>query len=102
MPFDATVESKYFLDALELFHETQWLYEYPVTEILIRKSLEEFPEGWLTNLMMLDNSELNELVVNRITKVCKDVCSKRLTFFYWKFFKFKLKFFFNYKICKKN
>lgn len=71
MVLDEDNQSEYFRDALNLFYETQWLYRFPVTEILVRNSLDEFPQGWLETLGSLDNDEINELVVNKITKVCK-------------------------------
>lgn len=68
--FDDKVEEKYFCQALDLLNETQWLYKFPVTELLIRNSLELFPEEWILALRDMKNEELNELVVNRkINKV---------------------------------
>ncbi|KAK2579792.1 hypothetical protein KPH14_012184 [Odynerus spinipes] len=56
---------KYFLDALCLFHETQWIYNHPVTEILINGSLDAIPEEWLNILKSLRNEEFNNFVVKK-------------------------------------
>ncbi|XP_043279557.1 methyltransferase-like protein 25 isoform X2 [Venturia canescens] len=62
---DGEGDEEYFCQVLDLLHETQWLYKFPVTEILIRNTLENFPDGWMSALRNLNNEELNELVVNK-------------------------------------
>lgn len=61
----------YFLDALKLFHETQWLYNIPVTDLLTSGVLDLFPKEWLHTLQILENEELNDFVVNKRIKVGK-------------------------------
>ncbi|CAL7948465.1 unnamed protein product [Xylocopa violacea] len=61
-------ESMYFLDALNLFVEMQWLYNTPVTDLLTKGLLDLFPKEWLNDLQMLENEELNDFVVKRTTK----------------------------------
>ncbi|XP_012273858.1 methyltransferase-like protein 25 [Orussus abietinus] len=63
-----TAERKYFLGSLKLFSESRWLYEDPVTKLLLRGHLDNFPEGWLEALKDLDCRELNEFVVKKTTK----------------------------------
>lgn len=61
----------YFLDALNLFIETQWLYNIPVTNLLTEKLLDLFPKEWLNVLQTLENEEFNNFVIKKITKVNK-------------------------------
>ncbi|KOC65854.1 Uncharacterized protein C12orf26 [Habropoda laboriosa] len=61
-------ENIYFLDALNLFIETQWLYNTPVTDLLTKGLLDLFPKQWLNVLQTLENEELNDFVVRKITK----------------------------------
>ncbi|KAF7379047.1 hypothetical protein HZH66_015281 [Vespula vulgaris] len=61
--------NKYFLDALCLFHETQWIYNHPVTEILVKGSLDAIPKEWLDVLQSLSSEELNNFVVNKTLPV---------------------------------
>lgn len=63
---DEDLLNKYFLDALCLFYDTRWLYNHPVTEILINGSLDAIPKEWLNILQTLQNEELNNFVVNKI------------------------------------
>ncbi|PBC25399.1 hypothetical protein APICC_09447 [Apis cerana cerana] len=58
----------YFLDALNLFIETQWLYNIPVTNLLTEKLLDLFPKEWLNVLQTLENEEFNNFVIKKITK----------------------------------
>ncbi|XP_076297443.1 methyltransferase-like protein 25B isoform X1 [Lasioglossum baleicum] len=60
-------EHKYFLDALNLFFETQWLYNTPVTDLLTKGLLDSFPREWSNNLETLENQELNDFVVKKTT-----------------------------------
>lgn len=57
--------TKYFQDALCLFHKTQWIYNHPVTEILVKGSLDDIPKEWLDVLQSLSSEELNNFVVNK-------------------------------------
>lgn len=68
---DVSAEKKYFSEALYLFHETQWLHNVPVIEILTRASLDAIPKEWMEHLQALENDELNNFVVERIIKVKK-------------------------------
>ncbi|CAK9833151.1 Methyltransferase-like protein 25B [Anthophora retusa] len=61
-------ENIYFLNALNLFIETQWLYNTPVTDLLTDGLLDLFPKQWLNALQILENEELNDFVVKKITK----------------------------------
>ncbi|XP_032669325.1 protein RRNAD1-like [Odontomachus brunneus] len=65
---DINAEKKYFLEALRLFYETQWLHNVPVTEILTQGCLDAIPEEWMKHLQILQNDELNNFVVNKTTK----------------------------------
>lgn len=67
------VENTYFMDALHLFAEMQWLYNTPVTDLLTGGLLDFFPKEWLCALQLLENKELNDLVVKKTTKVGKDI-----------------------------
>ncbi|XP_015189445.1 PREDICTED: methyltransferase-like protein 25 isoform X2 [Polistes dominula] len=60
---------QYFLEALCLFHKTQWIYNHPVTEILINGSLDAIPKEWLDVLQSLSNNKLNNFVVNKTLPV---------------------------------
>ncbi|KZC11559.1 PREDICTED: methyltransferase-like protein 25 [Dufourea novaeangliae] len=60
-------EHKYFLDVLNLFFETQWLYNTPVTDLLTKGLLDLFPKEWLNVLQTLENQELNDFVVTKKT-----------------------------------
>ena len=60
---------EYFVNALDFFNDMQWSYNTPVTEVLLRKCLNKFPEGWLETLQKLENDELNDFVVQRKFKV---------------------------------
>ncbi|CAK9833150.1 hypothetical protein ANTRET_LOCUS9877 [Anthophora retusa] len=66
-------ENIYFLNALNLFIETQWLYNTPVTDLLTDGLLDLFPKQWLNALQILENEELNDFVVKKITKVGKKI-----------------------------
>ncbi|XP_017878991.1 methyltransferase-like protein 25 isoform X2 [Ceratina calcarata] len=61
-------EHIYFLDSLNLFVETQWLYNTPVTHLLSEGLLDLFPNEWSTALQRLENEELNDFVVRKTTK----------------------------------
>lgn len=65
------VANIYFLDALNLFIETQWLYNTPVTNLLTEGLLDLFPKEWLNVLQTLENEEFNNFVIKKITKVSK-------------------------------
>lgn len=62
------MEEQYFLDVLHFLHETQWLYNTPVTEILTAEILDKFPEDWLAALEKLEYNDLNEFVVKKTIK----------------------------------
>lgn len=62
-------EHTYFLESLNLFVETQWLYNTPVTHLLTEGLLDLFPKEWLSHLECLENEELNDFVVRKMTKV---------------------------------
>ncbi|XP_078038148.1 methyltransferase-like protein 25B isoform X1 [Augochlora pura] len=64
---DKCTENKYFLDALNLFFETQWLHNTPVTDLLTKGLVDSFPKEWLNVLEMLENQELNDFVVEKKT-----------------------------------
>lgn len=66
---DTNAEKKYFLEALCLFYETQWLHNIRVTEILTKGSLDALPKEWLEHLRLLKNDELNDLVTKKTIKV---------------------------------
>lgn len=66
---DTEAEKKYFLEALCLFRETQWLHNVPVTEILTTASLDSAPKEWMKHLEILENDELNDFVVEKTIKV---------------------------------
>lgn len=68
---DKCTEHKYFLDALNLFLETQWLYNAPVTDLLTKGLLDSFPREWSSKLETLENQELNDFVVKKTTNVGK-------------------------------
>nr|XP_012220945.1 PREDICTED: methyltransferase-like protein 25 [Linepithema humile]XP_012220946.1 PREDICTED: methyltransferase-like protein 25 [Linepithema humile] len=65
---DVDAEKKYFFEALCLFHETQWLHNIPVIEILTRASLDAIPKEWMEHLQTLENDELNNFVVEKTIK----------------------------------
>ena len=65
------IADTYFLDALNLFLDTQWLYNTPVTDLLTEGILNSFPKEWLSALQILENGELNDFVVKKMTKVGK-------------------------------
>ncbi|EFN77509.1 methyltransferase-like protein 25 [Harpegnathos saltator] len=65
---DTNTEKRYFLDALRLFYETQWLHNIPVTEILTQGCLDSIPREWMDHLQVLQNDELNNFVVEKMTK----------------------------------
>lgn len=65
---DTYAEKRYFLEALHLFYETQWLHNIPVTEILTKGSLDAIPKEWMEHLQILENDELNDFVVKKLTK----------------------------------
>lgn len=75
---DIDAEKKYFLDALRLFYETQWLHNIPVTEILTQGCLDAIPKEWMEHLQVLENDELNNFVVNKTTKVCQKIKKEKL------------------------
>ncbi|KAK0175179.1 hypothetical protein PV327_008952 [Microctonus hyperodae] len=58
----------YFKDALDFFDEFQWIFKYPVTQILIKKSLDSIPNDWLKALRKLNYNELNNFVLGKFTK----------------------------------
>ncbi|XP_048265902.1 probable methyltransferase-like protein 25, partial [Bombus terrestris] len=62
------IANMYFLDALNLFLDTQWLYNTPVTDLLTEGVLDFFPKEWLHALQILKNEELNDFVVKKMTK----------------------------------
>ncbi|XP_076633206.1 methyltransferase-like protein 25B isoform X2 [Colletes latitarsis] len=62
------VQNKYFSDALNLFAETQWLYNTPVTDLLAKGLLDFLPTDWLNVLQILEIQELNNMVVKKTTK----------------------------------
>nr|XP_031845613.1 methyltransferase-like protein 25 isoform X2 [Nomia melanderi] len=64
---DKCTESKYFLDALNLFFEVQWLYNIPVTDLLTKGLLDSIPKEWTDALASLQMQELNHFVVKRKT-----------------------------------
>ncbi|XP_014605010.1 PREDICTED: protein RRNAD1-like [Polistes canadensis] len=66
---DEELLNKYFLKALYLFHKTQWIYNHPVTEILVKGSLDAIPKEWLDVLQILSSEELNNFVVNKTLSV---------------------------------
>lgn len=55
----------YFKDVLKFFHDSQWIFNTPVTEILVKNSLDNFPNGWLDVLQNLNNDELNNFVAEK-------------------------------------
>ncbi|XP_043527491.1 protein RRNAD1-like [Frieseomelitta varia] len=62
------IADTYFLDALNLFLDTQWLYNTPVTDLLTEGILDSFPKEWLNALQILENGELNDFVVKKKMK----------------------------------
>lgn len=66
----------YFLDALNLFLDTQWLYNTPVTDLLTEGVLDFLPKEWLHALQILKNEELNDFVVKKMIKVGKGLTVK--------------------------
>lgn len=66
---DINAEKKYFSEALCFFHETQWLHNIPVTEILTKASLDAIPKEWMKHLQVLEIEELNNFVVEKTIKV---------------------------------
>lgn len=66
---DTDAEKKYFLQALRLFYETQWLHNVPVTEILTKGCLDAIPKEWMERLLLLQNDELNNFVVDKTIMV---------------------------------
>ncbi|XP_011861448.1 PREDICTED: methyltransferase-like protein 25 [Vollenhovia emeryi] len=65
---DINAETKYFSEALCFFHETRWLHNTPVTEILTKASLDAIPNEWMKHLQTLENEELNNFVVENAIK----------------------------------
>lgn len=61
----------YFKDVLKFFHDSQWIFNTPVTEILVKNSLDKFPHGWLDVLQNLNNDELNNFVAEKKYEVKK-------------------------------
>lgn len=68
MSVTENVKAIYFLDALKLFIETQWLYNTPVTDLLTGGLLDLLPKEWLHTLQILENEELNDFIVNKKVK----------------------------------
>ncbi|OXU19287.1 hypothetical protein TSAR_002749 [Trichomalopsis sarcophagae] len=54
---------EYFKEATIFFKQVQWLYNMPVTKILLNGALNLLPIDWLKTLNKLENNELNSLVV---------------------------------------
>ena len=61
---------QYFLNALDFFHQVNWIFNIPATEILLKKCFDKFPDGWLETLKSLETEELNDFVVEKKYKVC--------------------------------
>lgn len=59
----------YFTDALRFLNDLQWMYNSPVTKILVNDTLDVIPKDWLQILTDLSNDDLNNFVVNRSFKV---------------------------------
>lgn len=70
---DINAEKKYFSEALCFFHETQWLHNIPVTEILTKASLDAMPKEWIKHLQILENEELNNFVTRKTIKVSQEI-----------------------------
>ncbi|XP_015602097.1 methyltransferase-like protein 25 [Cephus cinctus] len=67
--FEENAEIDYFVDSLELFYDIQWLYNAPVTEILVKRYLESCPDGWMECLKNSQNQELNDFVSRKLVQM---------------------------------
>jgi hypothetical protein len=53
--------ASYFSDVLSFLREYSWVYNFPVTELLVQDVFKKIPEDWLTALLSLTNQQLNIL-----------------------------------------
>lgn len=67
------MDEKYFSNALNFLNEMKWLYDIPVVDILVDKSLEKIPKQWTDVLKPFDFQNLNNLVGKNMTKVRTDL-----------------------------
>nr|CAD7461234.1 unnamed protein product [Timema tahoe] len=61
VPPSYTDYSTYFCDALKYLSDYSWLYNFPITKILVNNVLSKIPDDWLETLLQLTNEELNQL-----------------------------------------
>ncbi|KAF5274828.1 hypothetical protein FQR65_LT00411 [Abscondita terminalis] len=50
-----------FVAVLSFLKDSQWIYNYPNTHILVNKVLDEFKPDWIRHLDCITNNELNDL-----------------------------------------
>lgn len=53
--------ASYFSDALSFLRDYSWVYNFPVTELLVRDVFKQIPADWLPALLSLTNQQLNIL-----------------------------------------
>ncbi|KAJ4443870.1 hypothetical protein ANN_05657 [Periplaneta americana] len=51
----------YFADASQFLEEYRWIYDFPVTELLVRGVLGQIPPDWAVAILSLNNQNLNDL-----------------------------------------
>ncbi|XP_069692598.1 methyltransferase-like protein 25B isoform X2 [Periplaneta americana] len=51
----------YFADASRFLEEYRWIYDFPVTELLVRGVLGQIPPDWAVAILSLNNQNLNDL-----------------------------------------
>jgi len=61
--------TSYFCDVLSFLRDYSWVYNFPVTELLVQDVFKQIPKDWSTALLSLTNEQLNTLPQGFV-KVC--------------------------------
>ncbi|XP_011494904.1 PREDICTED: protein RRNAD1-like isoform X2 [Ceratosolen solmsi marchali] len=56
------IEFQYFKEAILFLKEVKWIYDVPVTKIMVKNCLELMPIEWIETLIQLKYNELNNFV----------------------------------------
>jgi hypothetical protein len=64
-------EFHYFKEAILFLKEVNWIYNVPVTRIMVEDSIELIPTEWIEAISKLNYNELNHFVSKLKVKVCK-------------------------------
>lgn len=51
----------YFSEVLSFLREYSWVYNFPVTELLVQDVFKKIPKDWSMVLFSLNNEQLNNL-----------------------------------------